>query len=91
MFKAIEKFMSFAAKVLLVALIFAWLEEVLNRLIMRWRTTGCDRRSLMADEMELFYMKHGIQCRRCKCWIPAQIGTCPVCNIRDMQIKSDNV
>jgi hypothetical protein len=92
MFKAIERFCGFALKLLLVAFIFAWLEQVLdsviNRFARKWRTRGTDPRLVSADEMEEYYRVHGIQCQNCKCWIPAEAGVCPVCN--NNQITGNN-
>lgn len=83
MFKAIERFFGFALKLLLAAFIFAWLEQVLNAAIRwtarKWKTRGTDPRLASADEMEEYYRMYGIQCSNCKCWIPAEVDTCPVC------------
>ncbi len=83
MCRTIKEFLSFTVKLLVVVFIFAWLEEILNRLInfivRIWKTRGHDPRELKAENMEKYYMKHGVQCSSCLYWIPEGLDTCPVC------------
>lgn len=82
MFKQIGKILSFSLKLLAVAYILALIEDLINKLIRKWRTRGIDPRVLMAEEMEKYYMKHGVQCSSCMCWLPAEADVCPVCLCR---------
>jgi hypothetical protein len=84
MFRAIEKILSFAVKVLIIGFIFAWIEEAINRLTQSFKNIGRDSRVVKADEMEKYYMIHGAQCSKCKCWIPVEFEKCPVCRSKGM-------
>lgn len=79
MCKAIGKFISFAVKLLLLVYILAWLDRVISGIVYKWRTRGVDSRIVCADEMEKYYMKYGVRCSSCLCWIPAEADVCPVC------------
>jgi len=92
MFKLIVKFLSFTVKLFAAVYISAWLFEALDSLIYKlkrkWRTRGLDPREVKANEIELYYMEHGVQCSKCKCWIPANFERCPVCQDKVMFIAA---